>query len=153
MTSQWPDNCDANTWQVISNSLDIDFIHGDIHGRSCKKDMYLVEYAWLWWCWFASVPKCEDCIFGSQCITAICIFHIKHQIHRQRLFQDNVFHLHEIWNAILAKFEIKKKLKENKNYKFENLKSFMKTLIDKVSISKMNFFHHGKHSIVYQYWS
>ena len=36
MTSQWPDNCDANTWQVISNSLDIDFIHGDIHGRSCK---------------------------------------------------------------------------------------------------------------------
>ena len=24
-------------WQVISNSLDIDFIHGDIHGRSCKK--------------------------------------------------------------------------------------------------------------------
>ena len=45
MTSQWPDNCDANTWQVISNSLDIDFIHGDIHGRSCKKmligDLYL----------------------------------------------------------------------------------------------------------------
>ena len=37
MTSQWPDNCDANTWQVISISLDIDFIHGDIHGRSCKK--------------------------------------------------------------------------------------------------------------------
>ena len=37
MTPQWPDNCDANTWQVISNSLDIDFIHGDIHGRSCKK--------------------------------------------------------------------------------------------------------------------
>ena len=35
MTSQWPDNCDANTWQVISNSFDIDFIHGDIHGRSC----------------------------------------------------------------------------------------------------------------------
>ena len=37
MTSQWPDNCDTITWQVISNSLDIDFIHGDIHGRSCKK--------------------------------------------------------------------------------------------------------------------
>ena len=36
MTSQWPDNCDANTWQVISNSLDIDFIHGDIHDPSCK---------------------------------------------------------------------------------------------------------------------
>ena len=25
MTSQWPDKCDANTWQVKSNSLDIDF--------------------------------------------------------------------------------------------------------------------------------
>ena len=36
MTSQWLDNCDANTWQVISNSLDIDFIHG----RSCKKGRY-----------------------------------------------------------------------------------------------------------------
>ena len=41
MTSQWPDNCDANTWQVISNSLDIDFIHGDIHGRWCKKLIYI----------------------------------------------------------------------------------------------------------------
>ena len=37
MTSQWPDNCDSVTYIVISNSLDIDFIHGDIHGRSCKK--------------------------------------------------------------------------------------------------------------------
>ena len=35
MTSQWPVNCDASMWQVISNLLDIDFIHGDIHGRSC----------------------------------------------------------------------------------------------------------------------
>ena len=43
MTSQWPDNCDANTWQVISNSLDIDFIHGDIHGRSCKKAVYVIH--------------------------------------------------------------------------------------------------------------
>ena len=37
MTSQWPDNCDAISWILISNSLDIDFIHGDIHDRSCKK--------------------------------------------------------------------------------------------------------------------
>ena len=37
MTSQWPDSCDAIMWIVISNSLNIDFIHGDIHGRSCKK--------------------------------------------------------------------------------------------------------------------
>ena len=35
MRSQWPDNCDAITWIVISNSLDIDFIHGNIHDRSC----------------------------------------------------------------------------------------------------------------------
>ena len=28
--------CDATTWQVISNSLDIDFIHYNIHGQSCK---------------------------------------------------------------------------------------------------------------------
>ena len=37
MMSQWPDNCGAITWILISNSLDIDFIHGDIHGRSCKE--------------------------------------------------------------------------------------------------------------------
>ena len=42
MTSQWPDNCDAITWIVISNLLDIDFIHGDIHGRSCKKWLFAI---------------------------------------------------------------------------------------------------------------
>ena len=36
MTSQWPDNCDAITGKMIFNSLDIDFIHGDIHDRSCN---------------------------------------------------------------------------------------------------------------------
>ena len=41
MTSQLPVNCDAITRIVISNSLDIDFIHGDIHDRSCKKRTYL----------------------------------------------------------------------------------------------------------------
>ena len=40
MTSQWLDNCDAVTRIVISNSLDIDFIHGYIHGWSCKKILY-----------------------------------------------------------------------------------------------------------------
>ena len=44
MTSQWPDNCDANMWQVRSNSLDIDFIHGNIHGRSCKKLHFLILF-------------------------------------------------------------------------------------------------------------
>ena len=45
MTSQWPDNCDAITWTVISNSLDIDFIHGDIHSRSCKKNVFRQIFA------------------------------------------------------------------------------------------------------------
>ena len=31
------DHYGAITWIVIFNELDIDFIHGDIHGRSCKK--------------------------------------------------------------------------------------------------------------------
>ena len=39
MTSQWPDNFDAITWIMISNLLDIDLSHGDIHGRSCKKSL------------------------------------------------------------------------------------------------------------------
>ena len=44
MTSQWPGKCDVNTCQVISNLLYIDFIHGDIHGRSCKKKRILYMY-------------------------------------------------------------------------------------------------------------
>ena len=40
MTSQWRDNCDAITWIMISNSLDIDFIHGDVYERSRKKLRY-----------------------------------------------------------------------------------------------------------------
>ena len=40
MASQWAENSDASTWQVITNSLDIDFIHSDIHGRSCKKEWF-----------------------------------------------------------------------------------------------------------------
>ena len=28
---------------MISKELDIDFIHGDIHGRSCKND-YFINY-------------------------------------------------------------------------------------------------------------
>ena len=41
MASQWPDDCDKITWTMISNSLYIDFIQGDIHGRSCTKHVYL----------------------------------------------------------------------------------------------------------------
>ena len=44
MMSQWPDNCDVIMWIVISNSLDIDFIHSDIHSRSCKKPQYYIQH-------------------------------------------------------------------------------------------------------------
>ena len=47
MTSQWPDSCDAITWIVISNSLDIDFIHGDIHDRSCKNIQWVCVRLWI----------------------------------------------------------------------------------------------------------
>ena len=33
-----------------SNSLDIGFINGDIHGRSCKNYISpIIGYVWLWW--------------------------------------------------------------------------------------------------------
>ena len=41
MTSQWPDNCDVIMWIMIPNSLDIDFIHADIHGHSCKNKGFI----------------------------------------------------------------------------------------------------------------
>ena len=46
MMIQWPDNCDASTCKVVSNSLDIDFIHGDIHGRSCKNFEKKTDVIW-----------------------------------------------------------------------------------------------------------
>ena len=47
MTSQWPDNCDAITWIVICNSLNIDFIQGDVHGRLCKKTQFSMTWYWI----------------------------------------------------------------------------------------------------------
>ena len=46
MTSQWPDSCDAITWIMISNSLDIDFIQGDIHSHVRKGK--LGQYHGFW---------------------------------------------------------------------------------------------------------
>ena len=37
LTITRPDNCEASTWKAVSNSLNFDFIHGGIQGRSCKK--------------------------------------------------------------------------------------------------------------------
>ena len=59
-------------------------------------------------------------IFGSQCnpktvsVLNFCMFHIKYYINKQRLFQNNVFHLHEIQNTILAKLEIEKNMSKIK---------------------------------------
>ena len=58
MMSQLPDICDATTWQVISNSLDINFIHGIFHSQSCKKPCLLIDLllqetqmsAYFWCC-------------------------------------------------------------------------------------------------------
>ena len=41
-TSQLWDNCGVMTWIVISNLLDIDLIHGDIHGWSCKNWWFVI---------------------------------------------------------------------------------------------------------------
>ena len=95
---------------------------------------------------FPAFPNVKTVIFGSQCITEtvavlnFCIFHMEYYIYRQRLFQDNVFHLHEIQNAILAKLEIEKKSVKNKikTTTLINLKYFMKTWNDKVLILKIN---------------
>ena len=50
MTSQLSGNYNMITWIMLSNSLDIGFIHGDIHGRSCKNYISpTIGYLWLWW--------------------------------------------------------------------------------------------------------
>ena len=69
---------------------------------------------------FPVFPNVKTVIFGSQCITEtvavlnFCMFHIKYHIYRQQLFQDNVFHLHEIQKSILAKLEIEKNMSKRK---------------------------------------
>ena len=45
MASQWPNNCDANTWQVISNSLDINlftaiFTAGRVRKRNISCSLF-----------------------------------------------------------------------------------------------------------------
>ena len=71
MTSQWLDNCDAIAWIVISNSLDIDYIHGDIHDGSCKKATYAILY------WYTYMWLCQQGVY----VCCSC-----YQIHLQRAF-------------------------------------------------------------------
>ena len=63
MTSQWPYNCVAITWMLISNSLDIAFIHWDIHSRSCKK---LWEILLCPACWCTD-SKAVPAIYQTRC--------------------------------------------------------------------------------------
>ena len=39
------DNCEASMWKVISSSLDIDLIHGDIHDPSRKKSIRVCAHS------------------------------------------------------------------------------------------------------------
>ena len=91
-TSQWPDNYDANTWQVISNSLDIDFIHGDIHGRSCKKRVYEISTNLLHACsttntTVVTVPS-NPTHNQSPNLSCLGFFGINHLIWTQRYQRD-----------------------------------------------------------------
>ena len=40
-----PGKCDVSMWKVISNLLDINFIHGDIQGWSFKKNINNISSA------------------------------------------------------------------------------------------------------------
>ena len=73
MTLQWPDHCGAIMWIVISNSLDIDFIHRNIWGRLCKKLVLVMPWCcqakghYLNLCWLNQYP----CQWVNMCKGAI----------------------------------------------------------------------------------
>ena len=46
-TIMWLCICDASTWKVVSNSMNIDFIHDDLHDWSYKKQRYHVLIIFL----------------------------------------------------------------------------------------------------------
>ena len=124
MTSQWPDNCDVITWIVISNLLDIDFIHGDIHGRSCKKWLFAIWVQVRTICNIFSCWKLKFWLHGSlgshrywyrktsrlvmfTWIPDYCIFfrlaHLAMLIHQPSHFSDSDArwnsNLHLAWNS------------------------------------------------------
>ena len=69
---------------------------------------------------FPAFLNVKTVIFGSQCITETVavlnfwIFRMRYYIYRQGLFQDNMFHIHEIQSEILAKLEIEKNISKRK---------------------------------------
>ena len=85
MTSQWPDHCDAITWIMISNSLNIDFILVNIHGLSCKKQWLipitfhvLVKHGFFFHAVLLVAP-----MFSGTHITSMCSLYVKN-CHRMR---------------------------------------------------------------------
>ena len=95
MTSQLLDNCDAITRIVRFISLDIDFIHSDIHGRSCKKYIIMYSYGELhvfmrsregyFGVYFPSCPALLDYIYKSMDVVIDNMY--KFQIANQNPFQ------------------------------------------------------------------
>ena len=61
----WRDSCETSTRKAISNSLNINFINGDIHGRSCKK--YNISSILL------SAKSCVDAITHATKWHHICL--------------------------------------------------------------------------------
>ena len=70
--------------QTISNSLDIDFIHGDIHGRSCKKWwLHIVTSDQTHIDFLKNIHKCTKKCSGKE-IKWQCQFHILFRQHACR---------------------------------------------------------------------
>ena len=72
---KWPDNCDARRWKVISNSLDNDFIQGNIHDRSFKRRRYIVMPPLIGWTHTQNDP-CAPCAYSRWC--TIDVYRITH---------------------------------------------------------------------------
>ena len=62
MTSQLVDSYDASSWKVISNSSDVDFIHGYIHDRSCKKTSFFQSLI---------ISRSRHCIHPMSALTGV----------------------------------------------------------------------------------
>ena len=77
---------------MISNSLDIDFIHGDIHGQSFKKYEYIaylvyviLAHTLLFMASYAAMGYAKECkltvyhlIYSHSCILLKCAYILKY---------------------------------------------------------------------------
>ena len=51
-SKMWLGNGKASMWKIIVISLNINFIHGDIHVQWCKKYKYALQSYWFWMYYF-----------------------------------------------------------------------------------------------------